>query len=471
MQSVEHEDEEGGIGAVGRVAIGAALLLVAVLVAIVLTGGDSYMVKARFQAATQVVEGNLVQSGGRKVGLVKEIELTRDGQAELTLELDEEIAPLRVGTRATLRTASLSGIVNRYVDLQIPEETPGNPVGTLDEGAVITTADTTSAVDLDQLFALFDEDTGKGLQEVIRGSAAAYAGEGEKANAGWRYLNPSLVASRILFDELNRDTALFERFLVASSTLVTDVAERENDLSALVDRLADTTGAIAAEEDSLSRAVATLPQFMRRANTTFVNLRAALDDLDPVLDESRPVTPKLRRVLAELKPFAIDAKPVITDLSKTIRRSGEGNDLIELGRATLPFRDQVVGPVQRNGKERPGTFETSAKSLAGSRPHLAFLRPYSVDLTGWFDDFSHSGVYDANGSASRNALTVNAFALVNGVLQPVPQALRQQLFSQVATTGQNNRCPGSAERPAADGSNPFVPDGFDCDRTQIPPGS
>jgi len=470
LENVTNE-EEGRLGAVGRTAIAGALLLATVLVVLVVTGGGGYTVKARFAAATQMVEGNLVQSGGRKVGLVKKIELTRDGQAELTLELDDEVAPLRAGTRATLRVASLSGIVNRYVDLQIPADSPSGPRAAIPENGVIPASDTTSAVDLDQLFALFDDDTKQGLQDVIRGSARQYAGEGEQARAGWRYLSPSFIAARRLFDELNRDTALFERFLVASSRLVTDVADRDNDLSALVDRLADTTGAIAAEEGSLSRAIAELPPFMRRANSTFVNLREALDDVDPLLDESRPVTPKLRAVLAELRPFAIAAKPVVTDLSKTIRRTGKDNDLIELGHATLPFRDLAIGPVTRNGKERPGSFVTSQKSLAGSRPHFAFLRPYSVDLTGWFDDFSHSGIYDANGSASRNALTVNAFALTNGVLQPIPQALREELFRQTAVIGQRDRCPGSAERPAPDGANPYVPDGLACDRTQIPPGT
>ena len=469
--STAGEEKQGGLGAVGRAAVAAGLLLVIALAAVILTGNDPYTVKARFQAATQMVEGNLVQSGGRKVGLVKKIELTRDGQAELTLELDDEIAPLRVGTQAALKTASLSGIVNRYVDLQIPAQQRGRSPPGIPEGGTIPSSDTTSAVDLDQLFATFDDDTAKGLKDVIRGSANQYAGAGKQAQAGWRYLNPSFVATRRLFDELNRDTPLLERFLVASSKLVTDVADRDDDLARLVDGLADTTGAIAAEEDSLSRAIATLPPFMRRANTTFVNLRTTLDHLDPLIDETEPVTPKLRAVLKELRPFAISAGPVVEDLSQAIRRRGEGNDLIELGKATLPFRDLAIGPVTRNGKERPGAFATSQQSLAGSRPHFAFLRPYGVDLTGWFDDFSHSGIYDANGSASRNALTVNAFAITNGVLQPVPPSLREQLFRETATLRQTNRCPGSAERPAADGANPYVPEGLECDRTQIPPGS
>ena len=42
----------------------------------------------------------------------------------------------------------------------------------------------------------FDEKTRKGLKNVIRGFGASYAGKSKEANAGWEYLNPSLVASQ-----------------------------------------------------------------------------------------------------------------------------------------------------------------------------------------------------------------------------------------------------------------------------------
>ncbi len=457
----------GGLGPIGRMAIGAAVVLAlfGVIIALVSDGGG-YRVKVRFEAATQMVKGNQVRSGGRTVGTVEKIRLTDDGQAELELKLDDDVAPLRSGTQATLRLASLSGVANRYVDLRIPAA-GGRAIP---DGGVISPDQTTSAVDIDQLFGLFDRRTRKGLQDVIRGLGASYDGRGAQANAGWRYLDPSLLASQALFAEVNRDSGLLERFVVASSRLMTDLADRNTDLSALVDRLATTTGAIASREDSLSRAIARLPLFMRRANTTFVNLRATLDAADPLVEESLPVTPKLRRVLAQLRPLAHDARPVVRNLADTVRRTGKDNDLIELGRATLPLRTVSVGPVVDNGASRPGSLETAMKAFAGQRPQLAFLRPYSVDLTGWFDDFSHSGIYDANGSASRNALSVNAFTLLNGTLQPIPPELRNAVFDQVAMHDQRDRCPGSAERPGGDGTNPYVPDGFRCDKTQVPVG-
>jgi hypothetical protein len=125
-------------------AIGAAAILAALLLLGGGTGG--YSVNARFQNASQLVKGNLVQVGGQEVGKVENIDLTSDGQAEITMSIDSDHEPLRRGTRAIVRQASLSGVASRYVDLTMPaDNAPEIP-----DGGVIDQDSTTSAVDLDQ---------------------------------------------------------------------------------------------------------------------------------------------------------------------------------------------------------------------------------------------------------------------------------------------------------------------------------
>jgi phospholipid/cholesterol/gamma-HCH transport system substrate-binding protein len=464
------EPEKDETSWIGRIAAVAALLLATAVAAwLFVLEDDGYKIRAHFQAATNVVKGNLVQVAGRRVGTIEEIELTEDGQAELTLKIDDEdIVPLRTGTRATLRIASLSGSANRYVDLRIP------PAGgqRIPEGGVIEASDTTSAVEVDQLFQLFDPRTRKGLRSFIRGQAKQWGNEqGTLANDGWEYVNPAVVSASRLFRELNYDRRVLEEFVVNSSKLVTDVADRRDDLAGLVDQLADMTGAIAREEGNLRDTIDQLPPFMRRANSTFVDLRATLDELAPVVEESKPVTPKLRAVLNQLRPFAREAVPTIRDLSRLVKLPGESNDLIDLAKSVPPLRDVAIRPVVRNGKERPGGFDTAVESLRGQTPHLAYFRPYVVDFTGWLDDFSHSGIYDANGSASRVATSVNAFAAIGAQLKLVPDELRQELTNAITASGQNNRCPGGSERPWSDGSNPWKPtEDFNCNPDHIPPG-
>jgi phospholipid/cholesterol/gamma-HCH transport system substrate-binding protein len=445
-------------------AIGGAAVLAAVL--LLGGGGGGYTVKADFQNASQLVKGNLVQVGGQAVGKVENIDLTSDGQAEITMSIDKNYAPLRRGTQAIVRQASLSGIANRYIDLTMaPQSAPQIP-----DGGVIDQDATTSAVDLDQIFDTFDPATRKDLQKVLEGSNKQYKGKGEEMNAGLMYLNPSLAASSRLFNELNYDTPLLERFIVASSKLVTDLADRRDDVSGLVDHLATTTTAIGSESQALGESIRQLPPFMRKANTTFLNLRATLDDLDPLVADSKPVAKKLRPFLAELRPFARDARPTLRDLADVLRRPGADNDMYELLKLQPPLRDHTVKDIEANGKTRQNAFDAIAQSLKDFTPEVAATRPYAPDALGWMDDFSHSGIYDALGAASRVGVHASAFAVANGQLSPIPPALRGQAFESGAALNQRNRCPGAAEHKNPDGTNPWKPAGVNCDPSETLPG-
>ncbi len=441
-----------------------AIATAAVVVVLVGSGGGGRHYTLLFQNAAQLVKGNLVQVSGTEVGKVQDITLTPNGQAKVEIKVDDDRYDLRQGTKAIVRASSLSGIANRYIDLQLaPGTAPKIP-----DGGTIGQDQTTTAVDLDEIFNLFDPKTRVGLRDVIRGFGTTYSGRGKQANAGIVYLNPSLAASSRLFRELLYDKPSLHRFIGESADLVTNINERRTDLAGLVSHLNQTTGAIGSQRDALAEAISRLPAFMRRADSTFVNLRATLDDLKPLVRESKPVARKLRPFLAELRPLARNARPTIADLRRLVRQSGASNDLIELTRSNVPVRNIAVGPVNRNGKEREGALPASAKALAGATPELSFARPYTVDLVGWFNDFSQTGFYDANGSMGRVALNANAFTLDPSGNPQAPIAPNDvaNTFLQFAQTGQTRRCPGSLERNF-DGSNP-IPNGV-CDPSEVPP--
>ena len=107
---------------------------------------------------------------------------------------------------------------------------------------------------------------------------------------------------------------MLERFLVDSSKLVTALAERRDDLASLVANANATTRALGNQKQALAESIELLPPFMRRANTTFVNLRAALDDVDPLVEASKPVAKLLGPFLDQARGFAADAEPTVADL-------------------------------------------------------------------------------------------------------------------------------------------------------------
>lgn len=464
---------------IGRVAAGAAILVVLVAVGVILlSGGSSYKVNAIFQNASQVVSGDLVEVAGNSIGKVSDIQLTPNGQARLTLDInDKNFMPLRQGTEATVRQSSLSGIANRFVDLRLG---PGN-MPSIHNGATISTTNTTSAVDLDQLFNTLDGPTRKGLQEVIQGSASQYTGEGKVAQAAFAYLNPALASSSMLFREINRDTGKFTNFIVKSGNLVSDIAQRRTDLSGLVVHLASTTEALAAQHTALAQSIQRLPPFMKLADTTFVNLRNALNDVKPLVDATKPVAPKLRVLLEQLKPLAEQSVPTVRDLANLVRRPRANNDLIELTGLGQPLAAATVHNTKTNGETRLGAFPQSTIALNASTPELATARPYAVDLTGWFEGYTHPGTIDANGGASRVAPVIGVGSIQNGVLNLLPSFLQAALRQVLAfgsttggtggkpgllTTGQGDRCPGSMER----GAVYYPQSGYPCNPQQIPTG-
>ena len=86
---------------------------------------------------------------------------------------------------------------------------------------------------------------------------------------------------------------------------------------------------------------------MRQANTTFVNLRAALDDLDPLVATTSTFTDTLPGFLRKLRPVAQRGVPVFNSLAKTVNQPGPTNDLVDALRKLPAARDSADANVPR----------------------------------------------------------------------------------------------------------------------------
>ena len=469
--------------AVGRIAAIVALGVAAVVVALLLFGGgSSYEITAEFENASQLVPGSQVVVAGVPSGSVSNIALGDHGQALVTFTVDSPYAPLRQGTHATIRSYSLSGIANRQLQLDLPAPSVAGPE--LKSGSTLPESQTTSEVDLDQLFNTLNARTISNFKRVIEGFQLSYEGVSHQANTGYKYLNPFLSTSRQVFGELTRDTPALQRLIVDTSHLSGALAQKSSDISLLVHNANLMMGALASQSNALQQALIKLPDFMRRSNTTFVNLRATLDDLTPLVNASKPVADKLGPFFRTFRSAAHDAVPTITDLQKTIRRPGSQNDLVELTRDAVPLAKAAVGSGSpdcgtnpntdyqqaADGNFTQGAFGESVCSLRNGLPSLSFFRSYTPELVSWFNDFGTSGIADANGGIGRISTTFNAFTpglpdLFKDPLSPIVQ------IAGLGGTGKNARCPGTNERNPGDNSTPFTDNGtLACDPSQVPLG-
>lgn len=436
---------------IARVLAVAALVVAVALVALAMFGqGETYRVKAVFENAGQLVPGNQVRVSGQPIGTVTEIELDESAQAVISMEIRADLAPLHEGTKAAIRATSLSGIANRYVSLA-----PGpNNAKEIADGGLIGAEDTSAAVDLDVLFNTLDGKTRQGLRNLIRGSATQYDARGPEAAESVKYFAPFLSSTTRLTAELALDQGVLERFVKDGATTVSALAERRDDLAGLVTNTNRAFAAIASESSSLQRTLELLPDTFRKANTTFVNLRATLDDLELLVEESKPATRDLAPFLRRLRPLVAEARPTIADLRRLIRQPGANNDLIELT-AKQPRLAQLTGSV----------FPRAIRALDRSQPVVEYARLYTPDLAGWFTKFGQvAGYYDANGHYARVMPVFGPTRQNGGALEAVPPTQRLAGFE----TGSFSRCPGGAVQPPPDGSAPVAAPG--CDPAGTPPG-
>jgi phospholipid/cholesterol/gamma-HCH transport system substrate-binding protein len=440
-----------------RIAVIVALAAAVIALAVVFFGGNGgHKYTLVFQNAGQLVPDNQVLIGGSPAGTVESIGLSDDNLAEVKVEVDQQ---LHEGTTAVIRATSLSGVANHYVSIS-----PGpNSSPALDDGAELGLASTTTTVDIDQLFNTFPPSVRKGLADFIKGNATTFENYGEAANESYEYVGPAFNRITAVARELKADQQLLTRFIVSSSKLTTTVARRGEELSSAISNANTAFGAIASENVALDQSLRRLPPVLRQSNTTFVNLRAALDDIEPLIETAKPATKNLAPFLEELRPVFSRLLPVTRDLRLTVARPGKGNDLVEL-LGTLPRTEQLVS----------NTFPHAEASIADFQPNLNFIRAYTPDLFNALGKLGQiAGYYDGNGHYARASVGAqNLFAYNGGNLEPLPKSQQFEPFGSSAPA--HRRCPGGATQPAPDGSNPFVGGGSvsssECNPADVPPG-
>jgi phospholipid/cholesterol/gamma-HCH transport system substrate-binding protein len=435
----------------------AATAFAVVLVGVLLLsgGGGGYRVYMTLDNANQLVPGNQVKVGGVPVGSVEHIGLDDQGRARVELSIDDGgLRPLRAGTRATVRSTSLSGIANRYVAL-LPGPADGGPIG---DGGSIAASGVTGEVDLDQVLNTLDPTTQRELRAAVIGLGGALDGRAARdLNAGLRTLNPMLSQVGRTEAELLRDQPRFERFLTESADVVSALASRDARIPALVANAHATLGAVARRSQHLESSLGRLPPALRQANTTLVDLRSAIGDLRPTVRLARPVAPLLSAFLAQLQPTARLARPVVADLRTAIDRPG-GADLVG-----------VLGGLEPVARAGVPALRSTAPAVGDLLPILTEARPYLPDLAGGLlNGFGGStgGYYDANGHYARISFHSSVYS-GQGALSFLPAPSSTDGLAGFRR-GVTRRCPGAAAQPHPDGSNPYVEDEASCSRADTP---
>jgi phospholipid/cholesterol/gamma-HCH transport system substrate-binding protein len=414
-----------------------------VVVVLLLGGGSGYGVKLQLENASQLVKGNVVQVGGRNVGKVTALKLSDDGQAQVEMTLsDDSVKPLHDGTRAKIRSLGLSGVANRFIDLS-----PGLASSPkIRDGGVIGVDRTSGVVDLDALLDNLDPKVRGDVQSIVADAARALTPTAAKqTNAGIHLLNPAVSQLTRLGRELTADQAALSSLLGHTASVARVLALHRQALGSGIESTAGVLGALASQREDLSSALANAPASLNATTATLRRLRTkTLPAVDPVLAQSEPVIKPFGDVLKLTGPTLTNAKPVIARLQ-----------------ALVPQARKALQPLPSLEKAARPAIASTTRGLKKALPLITGLRAYTPELVaGFFSGFggNSGGSYDANGHYVR--VSVHAgLGTITGL--PIPPGAQLGGYR----TGMDARCPGGAEAPAADKSNPFIDAGLSglCD--------
>jgi virulence factor Mce-like protein len=362
------------------------LALLAAVVAGVLVlrgGGDAHTVRAAFASAVQVVPGQDVRIAGRKVGKITKVALT-GGEVVLTLQVDDGPHwPLRRGTVARLRFGLPASYASRYVDI-----TPGpadQPA--LRDGGILTTADTITPVEFDQMYRIFGPRTRENLKALLDNAAGTLDGHAGDLRRAFTRGSRGLRSVSGVARELGEDRAALHTLVTAVAQTSDELARHENGLRGLIDNtgatfdeLQDNASAVQESLDRFPDALRSGRRTLARTDRSLVGLQGLVDDLRPGAAGLGEISPTVRRGLSTQRRVA----PRLETSLRTGRRSLPA--ITRFVSEATPFLPQLSGVLKRLG------------------PMLGCVRPYAPEIAGFLGTWlSFTANFDNVGRYARGS--------------------------------------------------------------------
>ena len=389
----------------------------------------TYDVEATVPDAVGLVRGNEVRMGGKRVGVVREIEAVpgRGGTpvARLSLQLDKVVEPIRDDSTVIVRPRSPLGL--KYLEL-----TRGGRGRAVAHGSRLPAAAGLATVELDEVIDALDEPVRKDLKSVLVELGGGTAGRGA---------------------DFNIALARLPAFLGRVRSVAANVAAPETGLAGLLDGLDATLAELVPVAPALGRVVA-------NGATTADALAAVAPGLDATLAEAPPTIESGIRALGVARPVLADAAVLLRELragTPYVRPATRGlHRALEVGipalRRTTGLAgrlEDTLGAVERLAAD-PVTVRTLDRlraTLDSATPTVEFLAPLQTRcnyLSLWFRNLnSVLAEGDSSGNWFRTLVISNTEEFRPRAV-PSPN-LHVNPYPHTAAPGQDGECESGNE--------------------------
>lgn len=328
---------------------------------------EAYYVRAIFDNAANLVDGEDVKVAGVPVGVVEGLQVTDEKKAAITLRIDnEDFIPWRKDASCVIRPQGLIG--EKFVECE-PGSTSAPTLEQIDSGPgegerLLPLANTSSPVDIDLLNDILRLPYRQRLALLLSEFGTGLAGQGDELNEVIHRANPALrETDKLLADLVDQNRVLANLARDADTALGPLARERRKVSDWIVQ--ANATGEASAERRAdISRGIDLLPEFLRELKPLMVDLDEFAVQGTPVLRDLGAAAPKMDDLIKGLgtvaeagnesfpslgdalevgRPALIRARPLIQDLRKLGRQAAPATKDLDLLTASL----QQTGGVER----------------------------------------------------------------------------------------------------------------------------
>ena len=336
-----------------------------------------FKIKAEFSDAQAVTpgQGQTVRVAGVQVGRIGDVEL-KNGIAVVTLDIEQKYKKkLNIRSDATALLRPRTGLKDMFIELD-----PGYNGRVLKSGNTISVANTSPDIDPDEVLSALDTDTRSYLQLLIGGLGKGFKGNGNSLNAIFKRLGPTQRdLNRVASAVAERRTNLM-RLVHNFGDLTNTLADKDGELTRLVQSSNAVFRAFAAANPQITQAVGLLPSTLQQTKQTLVNVDSFSKVLGPSLESLRPafrelnvanhaVLPFVKEAYPitknKLRPFVRAARPYVADLKPTAQNLAtatpdltgafhELNRFFDIGAYNPNGREPVTGDISKDRKRDEG---------------------------------------------------------------------------------------------------------------------
>jgi len=285
---------------------------------------EGYRFDVKIPEAAQLAQEADVRISGVNVGKVKtKVPDRRSGLTDVTIEIDDQYAPIPRDTTAILRQKTLLG--ETYVELSPGEGATRD----LPDGGTLPTAQVSPTVELDEIFRAFDPKTREALRVWLDQQGRAVGTGGRALNDALGNLTPFAENSEDVIRILERQDGATRGLVRDTGAVFEALSERRGQLRGLIansNRVFETT---ATRDRQLAEAFIALPTFLRETRATTTRLTRFANDTNPLVTQLRPAARELSPTLIDLKQLSPDLRGLFRDLDPLIKVSRRGLPAIE----------------------------------------------------------------------------------------------------------------------------------------------